>query len=151
LQSLLTLRVEHPTPHEPTDPSRPPADLITFLTYVQVSLEASYISSVPTLVETPNIARLSAPPRSASLSLKSSARGGQNRPSILPPSTPNPTPATADHDRKYVASQGTLLFTSIWGQNSGDDSNEEFALVWSEKESVWVAVYRLALTVCTLN
>jgi hypothetical protein len=29
------------------------------------------------------------------------------------------------------------------------DSEEKFRLLWSEKEQVWVAVYRLALTVCT--
>ncbi|KAJ3575662.1 hypothetical protein NP233_g946 [Leucocoprinus birnbaumii] len=152
LQSLLTLRVEHPTPNEPADPSHPPAALITFLAHVQVSLEASYISSVPTSVDTPQAARLSLPPRTASLGgLKPSARGGPHHPSILPPNTPNPTPATADHDRKYVASQGTLLFTSIWGQSTADDSQEGFALIWSERESVWVAVYRLALTISFLR
>ncbi|KAF5350613.1 hypothetical protein D9756_008630 [Leucocoprinus leucothites] len=152
LQSLLTLRVEHPTPYEPADPSHPPAPLITFLAHVQVSLEASYISSVPTSVETPQAARLSLPPRTASLGgFKPSTRGGAHHPSILPPSTPNPTPATADHDRKYVASQGTLLFTNIWGQSTADDSQEAFTLVWSERENVWVAVYRLALTVSFLR
>jgi hypothetical protein len=54
----------------------------------------------------------------------------------------------------YVQAEGTLLLASIWGQSSGSGSGEEeraekFTLLWSEKEKVWVAVYRLALTVCT--
>ncbi|KAF9452126.1 hypothetical protein P691DRAFT_722685 [Macrolepiota fuliginosa MF-IS2] len=149
LQSLLTLRVEHPT-EEPADPSKPPAALISFLAHVQVSLEASYISSVPASAEIPQTSRLSAPPRTASLGLKLSARIGPHHPSILPPNTPNPTPATADHDRKYVAAQGTPLFNSIWGQGSSD-SQEDFALIWSEQENLWVAIYRLAVTVSYLR
>jgi hypothetical protein len=69
-------------------------------------------------------------------------------PSIFPPATPNPTPSTAENDRQYVQAEGTLLLASIWGQGGVDDA-ERFMLLWSEKDQVWVAVYRLALTVCT--
>ena len=69
-------------------------------------------------------------------------------PSIFPPATPNPTPYTGDDDRRYVRSEGTVLVAKIWGQDASDDPCEAFSLLWSEKEQVWVAVYRLGITVC---
>ncbi|KAF7762094.1 hypothetical protein Agabi119p4_8687 [Agaricus bisporus var. burnettii] len=151
LQSLLTLRIEHPTPNEPANPAKPPPSLIDFLAHIQISLEASYISSEPIVAEVPQSNRLSAPPRTASLGVKASPRLGAHHPSIFPPTTPHPTPATTEHDKKYVASQGIPLFTSIWGQNPSDSSREDFSLVWSDSEQLWVAIYRLALTVSFLR
>ncbi|GLB39687.1 putative TRAPP trafficking subunit Trs65 [Lyophyllum shimeji] len=153
LHSLLTLRIEHPTSTAPADADHPPQPLLTLLAHTQVSLEATYISSLPTpnpdLLRT---SRLSAPPRTASLPKSNSRLQVQSHhPSILPPSTPNPTPSSADHDRRYVTSEGTLLLASIWGQNTSEDSKEGFSLLWSEKEQVWVAVYRLSLTVSFLR
>lgn len=144
------MKIEHPTPNEPANPTKPPSSLIDFLAHIQISLEASYISSEPIIAEAPRSNRLSAPPRSASLGVKGSPRVGAHHPSIFPPTTPHPTPATAEHDKKYVASQGTPLFTSIWGQSLSESSQEDFTLVWSESEQLWVAIYRLAMTVCTL-
>ncbi|KXN87786.1 hypothetical protein AN958_08142, partial [Leucoagaricus sp. SymC.cos] len=46
---------------------------------------------------------------------------------------PNPTPATAGLDRKYIALEGTLLFTSIWGQNTA----EGFVLVFIAVINFW--------------
>lgn len=41
-----------------------------------------------------------------------------------------------------------MLIASIWGQDSAEDSREAFSLIWSDEEQLWVAVYRLSLTVC---
>ncbi|KAJ7180377.1 TRAPP trafficking subunit Trs65-domain-containing protein [Mycena crocata] len=151
LQAFLTVRVDQPPTASSRDPTHPPKELLSFLSHLQVSLEATYISSVPvgpSSPETPRTARLSAPPRTASLA-KLSARSAH--PSIFPPNTPNPTPASAETDKRYLKSEGTLLLASIWGQNSSEDSQEAFSLLWSEEEEVWVAVYRLALTVSFLR
>lgn len=83
--------------------------------------------------------------------LSAKASGHAHHPSIFPPSTPNPTPYSADQDRRYAKSEGTLLLASIWGQDTSDDSREAFSLLWSEAGRVWVAVYRLALTVCKFS
>lgn len=148
LQSLLTFRIEHPTSSSPPDPDHPPQALLTFLAHIQISLEATYISPVPAPSPEPRrTSRLSAPPRTASLA-KPSSRLQPHHPSIFPPNTPNPTPLSADHDRRYVTSEGTLLLASIWGQDVSEDSREAFSLLWSDEECVWVAVYRLSLTVC---
>ncbi|KAF9461747.1 TRAPP trafficking subunit Trs65-domain-containing protein [Collybia nuda] len=151
LQSLLTLRIEHPTSAEPADPDYPPPVLLSFLAYIQISLEATYISSAPNPISEPlRTSRLSAPPRTASLA-KGSSRLVPHHPSIFPPNTPNPMPSSAEQDRRYVTSEGTLLLASIWGQNTTEDSKDAFSLLWSDKENKWVAVYRLALTVAFLR
>ncbi|KAF7352535.1 hypothetical protein MVEN_01218600 [Mycena venus] len=131
LQALLTVRVEQPPTSSFTDAAHPPKDLLVFLSHLQISLEATYISSVPvgpTSPETPRTARLSAPPRTASLAKLS-----------------------AQTDKRYLKSEGTLLLASIWGQNSSEDSQEGFTLLWSGEEEMWVAVYKLALTVSFLR
>ncbi|KAJ7241923.1 TRAPP trafficking subunit Trs65-domain-containing protein [Mycena haematopus] len=151
LQALLTVRIEQPSTSTSRDAAHPPKDLLVFLSHLQISLEATYISSVPvgsSSPETPRTARLSAPPRTASLA-KLNARSAH--PPIFPPNTPNPTPSSAETDKRYLKSEGTLLLASIWGQNSSEDSQEGFSLLWSEEEEMWVVVYRLALTVSFLR
>ncbi|KAJ7653475.1 TRAPP trafficking subunit Trs65-domain-containing protein [Mycena rosella] len=151
LHSLLTVRVDHPSTSSSRDPAHPPKELLSFISHLQISLEATYISSVPMSSgspDTPRTARLSAPPRTASLA-KLNARSAH--PPIFPPNTPNPTPSSAETDKRYLKSEGTLLLASIWGQNPSEDSQEAFTLLWSEEEEVWVAVYRLALTVSFLR
>ncbi|KAG6907317.1 hypothetical protein DXG01_009436 [Tephrocybe rancida] len=152
--SLLTLRIEHTSSTSPPDPEHPPETLLTFLAHTQISLEATYISSVP--APNPDIlrtSRLSAPPRTAPSSSKPNGRlqVHSHHPSILPPATPNPTPSSADHDRRYVTAEGTLLTATIWGQSTSEDSKEAFSLLWSDDEQVWVAVYRLSLLVSYLR
>lgn len=148
LQYLLLVRINHPTEDSSADPNQPPSELLSFLAHIQVSLEATYISSVPVPSPDPvRSTRLSAPPRTASLATKPKTRLGAH-PSIFPPNTPNPTPSSADHDRRYATSEGTLLLASIWGQNSSNEIREGFILLWSSKEKIWVAVYQLGLTVC---
>lgn len=149
LTSLLLVHLDQPPSSSSIDPRNPPKQLLSFLSHLQVSLEATYIASVPVSSgspETPRTARLSAPPRTASLAAKLSARSAH--PPIFPPNTPNPTPSSAETDRRYIKSEGTLLLASIWGQNPSEDSLEAFTLFWSEEEEMWVAVYRLSLTVC---
>ncbi|KAG6833284.1 hypothetical protein H0H87_009459 [Tephrocybe sp. NHM501043] len=153
LQSLLTLRIQHPS-SSPPDPEHPCESLLTFLAHTQIYLEATYISSVPTPnPEALRTSRLSAPPRTAPASSKPNSRlqAHSHHPSILPPATPNPTPSSADHDRRYVTAEGTPLTAAIWGQNTSEDSKEAFSLLWSESEQVWVAVYRLSLLVSYLR
>ncbi|KAJ7167476.1 TRAPP trafficking subunit Trs65-domain-containing protein [Mycena filopes] len=143
LQALLTIRIDQPSTSTTKDPAHPPKELLTFISHLQISLEATYISSVPvgpSYPDTPRTARLSAPPRTASLGAKLGARSAH--PPIFPPNTPNPTPSSAETDKRYLKSEGTLLLASIW---------ESFTLLWSEEEEVWVAVYRLALTVSFLR
>jgi len=139
------VRIDHPTPNVLADIDHPPADLLAFLAHLQVSLEATYISSVPvTIPDTPRSNRISAPVQTTSFAQFSESL----HPHMVPPSTPNPTPFTAEYDRRYIRSEGTLLLTSIWGQDASEDSSEAFSLLWSQKESAWVAVYRLCVTVC---
>ncbi|KAK7061966.1 TRAPP trafficking subunit Trs65-domain-containing protein [Favolaschia claudopus] len=150
LQALLTVRVESPSTSNSRDAAQPPKDLLLFLSHLQISLEATYISSVPigsSSPETPGprTARLAAPPRTASLKPRSL------HPPIFPPNTPNPTPSSGETDKRYLKSEGTLLLASIWGQNTSEDSQEGFTLLWSEEEEMWVVVYKLALTVSFLR
>ncbi|KAG9220261.1 hypothetical protein CCMSSC00406_0006326 [Pleurotus cornucopiae] len=148
LHALVTLRINLPLSDTPVSQDKPPPELLSFLAHLQTTVEATYISSVPTaLPDTPDTTRLSAPPRTGSLGLKITSRPGSQHPSIYPPNTPNPTPLTADHDRKYVQAEGTLLTASIWGQSADEESGEAFRLLWSEEEQVWVAVYRLGLRI----
>ncbi|KAF9554996.1 hypothetical protein CPC08DRAFT_821343 [Agrocybe pediades] len=149
LQSLLVIRIKNP-PDEPAgDPSNPPDILLDLLAHIQVSLEATYISPIPSAVDTPRTSRLLGTPRTGA---QGRPTGRLNpHPSILPPSTPNPMPSTGDQDRKYTTAEGTLLVATIWGTSIAEDSTEEFALLWSEKDKSWVAVYRLAITVSFLR
>ncbi|KAF7332300.1 hypothetical protein MKEN_00111200 [Mycena kentingensis (nom. inval.)] len=157
LQALLFVRIDHPATKTSTDPAHPPRELLKFLSHLQVSLEATFIAQIPQSAggaypETPSTARLGMPPRTASLALPTSKLGKKSsHPSIFPPNTPNPTPASADTDRRYLKSEGTLLLASIWGQNASEDSKDAFSLVWSEEEEMWVAIYRLGLTVAFLR
>ncbi|KAK7028140.1 hypothetical protein VNI00_014955 [Paramarasmius palmivorus] len=180
IQAVLTARVPHPSENQPIDVSDPPALLLSFLSHLQVSLEASYISpDVPDAApetQTPRTDTL-LPPRTASLKGKkplnlslspnSAMPKGQHHPSILPPATPNPMPASTDTDRRYAQSEGVMLCTRIWGaegSNTFEDEDEEtrdgdskakkveakpqeaFHLMWSEKEKVWVAAYKVVFT-----
>ncbi|KAF9531099.1 TRAPP trafficking subunit Trs65-domain-containing protein [Crepidotus variabilis] len=145
LQSLLVLRIKNPDDEVFKSAESPPDVLLDLLAYIQVSLEASYISPLPTAAETPKTARLLMTPKTGAMSRPT---GRLNpHPSILPPSTPNPTPATGDQDRKYTASEGTLLVAHIWGTNAAEGTQEDFSLLWSEREKSWIAIYRMVVTV----
>ncbi|KAH7911026.1 TRAPP trafficking subunit Trs65-domain-containing protein [Hygrophoropsis aurantiaca] len=152
LRLLLTVQVNHPTiPTSETspDPLHPPKLLLDFLAHIQVTLEATYISEKPShALETPHSAHLTAPPRSTSVG-QSKPRPLSLHPSIFPPHTPNPIPSTAEVDRKYVQSEGTLLLATIWGQKASE--NERFTLIFSQTRNAWIAVYELSLVVSFLR
>ncbi|KAH6891793.1 hypothetical protein BKA70DRAFT_1085022, partial [Coprinopsis sp. MPI-PUGE-AT-0042] len=149
LQSLLVLKVKHPTPDTPPNASSPPVLLLEFLNYLQISLEANYLAplpSAPTHLETPRTSLLSAPPRLGIPPARSAQISGRHPP-IFPPATPNPTPSTQEQDRQYAGAEGPFLAAIIWGNSTADDSKEAFTLLWSSKEKVWIAVYRMVLTI----
>ena len=145
LKSFLILRIKHPALDNPDNSEHPPPMLLEILAHVQVSLEATYISAVPTVV-VPQTSRILGTPRNGSM-VRPSGRPNPH-PSILPPSTPNPVPSTADQDRKYLASDGTMLVANIWGSSTAEDSSEGFTLLWSEEQQAWLAIYCMAITVC---
>ncbi|KIY50984.1 hypothetical protein FISHEDRAFT_64538 [Fistulina hepatica ATCC 64428] len=133
LRILLTVRIPHPSPVVSTvDATRPPPDLVSLITHLQVSLEATYINPYA-----------EPPPPSAPM-LSAPRKSSPHHPSIFPPTTPNPLPSSTDQDRRYVQSEGTLLLAWIWGQVVTED--EAFYLSWSEHEQVWIAVYQLHIT-----
>ncbi|KAF9045381.1 TRAPP trafficking subunit Trs65-domain-containing protein [Panaeolus papilionaceus] len=148
LQSFLFIRFKSPELAGPNDGTAPPPLLLDVLTHLQIALEATYISPLPSTPETPRTSKLLTP-RTSTFG-KPTGRLNPH-PSILPPSTPNPVPSTADQDRKYNSSEGTMLVASIWGTNTSEESQESFYLLWSEKEKNWVAIYRLVLTVSFLR
>ncbi|CAA7263288.1 unnamed protein product [Cyclocybe aegerita] len=150
LHSILLLHIKNPEESIPEDTSHPPESIRDLLAHVQVSLEAAYISAIPSAVETPKTSRLLLPTPRTGAAGRPSGRLNPH-PSILPPSTPNPVPATGDLDRKYTTSEGTVLVAQIWGSNTSDDSAEEFALLWSRDERSWVGVYRMVITVSFLR
>ncbi|KAF9477650.1 hypothetical protein BDN70DRAFT_837474 [Pholiota conissans] len=150
LQSLLLIYIKNPDGEPPADPSKPPEILLDLLAHIQVSMEASYISqTAPAAPETPRNSRLLLTPRTSSL--KPSNQRLNPHPSILPPSTPHPMPATGDQDRKYSTAEGTILVANIWGSNTSENSPEGFALLWSDGQKQWVAVYKTDITVSFLR
>ncbi|KAF7980356.1 hypothetical protein HWV62_38801 [Athelia sp. TMB] len=154
LQSMLLIRISPPEAgsSELADSANPPPILLEFLSHLQISLEATYISPHAPPPSIRPMSNLVTPPRTDSAG-RLKPQGRPNNPSIFPPPTPNPMPSTAEPDRKYVQSEGTLLISTIWGQKgtSEDGSGERLTLLWSEKEKVWVAVYQLSLTVAFLR
>ena len=116
----------------------PPPHLLAFLSHLQVSYDATYISSTPFMEEPQASATVTPPLR------KTSLLGPSRRPhSIFPPTTPHPIPSAGEADRKYVKSEGTPLTAGIWG----DNPDEEFQLLWSRKEKAWVAIFKLVVNV----
>ncbi|TDL28686.1 hypothetical protein BD410DRAFT_712172 [Rickenella mellea] len=119
--------------------------VLTFLQHLQISLEATYIS--PQSDETPLGGTIGAVPARTPSSSRARQALGANVP-LFPPQTPNPTPVTVQSDQKYVNSEGTLLQSFIWGDRAAQtDETDSFAILWSENEQTWSAVYRLSVIV----
>ncbi|KAJ3786675.1 TRAPP trafficking subunit Trs65-domain-containing protein [Lentinula aff. detonsa] len=194
LQTLFTLRVQQPELQqelllESPEPSRL---LLDFLAHVQVLLEASYISPIApnddiseyTVSASPlpssRLNPSSPPPRTSSIKkpthlnlsglLSPNPGSASHHPSILPPSTPNPTPASAAVDQRYLQAEGVVLTSRTWGQdvngggkglldrkNKEDEDSEEtgggegFYLLWSKRDRAWVAVYKTVLNIAFLR
>lgn len=152
LEVLLTLRFEH-FATDTEDTSRPPAELLSYLAHLQVSYEASYITSIPhSPSPTPSEARPPVPPRSHSMPTRGKPSPlapslAPPHPSIFPPHTPHPIPSSADTDRQYVQAQGTLLRAGTWGDGSAAPDSETFALVWSRSAGCWIALFRWTVQV----
>lgn len=170
LQTLFTIRIPQPEPIS----TEPPHILLEFLAHLQVLLEASYIapndSSTTDYTVSPSPlpsgrfnASNSPPPRTSSVKkpshLNLSLSPNPRHPSILPPATPNPTPASAVVDQRYLQAEGVVLTSRIWGQDVGgngildkkqtdqQEGTDGFYLLWSKREKVWVAVYRTVLDI----
>ena len=128
------------TPSFPDERRVPTPHLLAFLSHIQVSYDATYISSTPIMEEPQPGLNNSSPSRTTSL------LGPSRRPrSIFPPTTPHPIPSAGEADRKYVRSEGTPLTAGIWGDNPA----EAFQLLWSRKDRAWVAIFKLVVNVGT--
>lgn len=157
---MLALRFEH-FAADTEDTSKPPSQLLSYLAHLQVSYEASYITSIPH-APSPVLseARPLVPPRSHSMPgrNKPSPLGppatslAPPHPSIFPPHTPHPIPSSTESDRQYVQAQGTLLRAGTWGDGSAAPDSESFALVWSKLTGCWIAIFRMTVQVgrCSL-
>ncbi|KAF8516344.1 TRAPP trafficking subunit Trs65-domain-containing protein [Gautieria morchelliformis] len=152
---FFTVKTPHPgTAH--VNPLAPPPELAVFLSHLQVTLDAKYISPQPahrTQAATRGI-NLAPPPRSHSYKAAVDSPGA--RPSIFPPYTPHPTPQTGDADRKYAGAnantEGTVLESFVWGETSREEpTGKNFTLMWSYVEEVWVTIYRLTVGVSFLR
>ena len=115
----------------------PPPHLLAFLSQIQVTYDAAYISSTPIIEEPQPGVTISSPSRTSLLGPSRRLR------SIFPPTTPHPIPSAGEADRKYVKSEGTPLTAGIWGDNPA----EAFQLLWSRKEKAWVAIFKLVVNV----
>ena len=133
-----------------------PTELLTFLTHLQISLDASYISPIPQEAPpapSPSATRLLGPPPAGRAKPRGSSPTGstvkQRPPPLVPPHTPNPTPQVAESDAKYAAAEGVQLLAYIWGDPNSADAGrkEEFALGWSDSGKEWKAMYRLEVPV----
>lgn len=148
LDALVTIRVDHPSPDTVPDPEHPPPELLAFLSHVQVALEASYINPIPVYSgPSPPPSQDMVSPRGSLMPPPPRRGAPRHHPSIFPPATPNPTPSAADPDKRYLRSEGTVLLSTIWGQNDDD----AFALLWAPDDNAWTALYRVSLTVSFLR
>ncbi|EIN11169.1 hypothetical protein PUNSTDRAFT_141620 [Punctularia strigosozonata HHB-11173 SS5] len=156
LEFWLALRIDSTNAEDvPADPAKPPIHILAFLAHVQVALEAMYIAPAPTQ----SSSTLRTPPRTAAsmgrLKPPPQKRGAaaQAGISIFPPTTPHPTPAANEADKRYARSEGTMLLASVWGESPSKEAQETetFALAWNATDKVWVAFYKLSLSVAFLR
>lgn len=152
---------------------RPPTDILTFLTFLQVGFDASYIAprqespvaspggAIPAtpgpeqpktgnaFLGPPPPGRPGAKPRPGSSPLK------PRPPPLIPPQTPNPTPQMEDSERQYAVAEGIQLHSFIWGDAPGAGAKEtrkdEFCILWDEKSKEWVVIYRMDVTIVYLK
>jgi hypothetical protein len=112
LDFLLVLRLEQ-LDHAATDPTHPPLALLSLLSCIQVSFDATYISSAP--VPAQPSPRIDTPPRTTSLKPTPGSGALHVPPNIFPLTTPNPT---TEQDRQYVHTEGVTLVSGTWGEAS---------------------------------
>lgn len=163
-----------PSDSDPPEPTKLTPSLATFLSHLQISLDATYVAptasplpQTPTPGSTPRTAttNMLAPPppmgRTPSTGRPSSAASSRPSPTHLgvtplqPPLTPLPTPATGPGDSQYANARtlegATPVHSYIWGdmRNVTEESLKERAVTvfWSEEEKAWMVVYRLDVAV----
>ena len=146
LDFLLVLRFAHSNflndedSYSSPDPKKPPVQLLSFLTHLQVSYDASYIAPIRPSSPSPlgqsvlkdvnlNDPPAPGPPRSQSITGTGTSNNrltvsgtGKAHPSIFPPHTPHPVPSAAESDRQYVQAQGTPLRSGVWGEGGAPQS-----------------------------
>ena len=152
LSAFLVMRVKFDPPESD---GRPPVELVAFLTFLQVSFDASYISPeqappVPSYTLSNNAGQLLGPPPPG-------RSGGKPRtgsplkprpPPLVPPQTPNPTPRMEDSEKQYAVAEGIQLHSFIWGDAPAkDDRKDDFAILWDVTANEWVIVYRMDVTI----
>lgn len=153
LSAFLVLRL----PHSPPDADgKPPNDLVTFLTFLQVGFDASYISPradpPPTTPQERTSTQLLGPPPAGRPGAKPrpSSPLKPRPPPLIPPQTPNPTPQMEDSDKQYAVAEGIQLYTFIWGDaplNAKDARKDDFAMFWDADKNEWVLIYRMDVTI----
>ncbi|KAG8846765.1 hypothetical protein FRB96_001790 [Tulasnella sp. 330] len=148
-----------------TQSEAPPAALGTFLSHLQISLEASYVSPVAPFA----LSALTASPASASVlsplgrptTAPTPVKGmfplnlGPGRKDLTDslPNTPHPIPSTAAHDAAFAKAGegGAVVQSYIWGEGREKDAIEAvgkaFCLLWSDEDEAWIAVYKLDVAV----
>ncbi|KAH9938827.1 TRAPP trafficking subunit Trs65-domain-containing protein [Epithele typhae] len=148
LDFLLAIRLPPPADQDLVNViPLPPANLLGYLTHLQISYEAAYISPSSNAPDTNGGSRLSMPPpRNSSMQRNRPGALLAGGPSIFPPHTPHPIPSAAEADLKYVQSQGTPLVSAIWGEGEQKEK-EAFALLWDAAERSWLAVYKMSILV----
>ena len=114
----------------------------SFLSHLQVTIDVSYISP-----DVSDVAFRGRPIPIRTTSINRDSPGLQVPSQLLPPQTPSPMPRSDESDEIYVNSEGTLLRSFIWGDESSN-SEDTFRLLWLEKQKDWLAVYKLNTSVC---
>ncbi|KAG8990728.1 hypothetical protein FRB94_013153 [Tulasnella sp. JGI-2019a] len=150
-------------------PDSPPAALGTFLSHLQISMEASYVSPVVPFMTGGNGTPRTGTPSERANASENSPHGRPPLPTSIFPlalGPPNrkglrdsvlnslhPIPSTAAHDAAFVKAGegGAVVQSYIWGEGrekeAVDAVGKAFALLWSDEQEAWVAVYKLDIAV----
>lgn len=126
-----------PSPPPATPDASPPTEVLQLLTHAHLSYDVAYIS--PLSHAPPPAIRLGVPPKQRSQGL-----------AIIPPPTPNPMPATQDHDRRYVRTEGTHLTSGAF-TTSDDSKEQDFSLEYDTGKGYWKATYVLHATLAYIS
>lgn len=148
-----------------TPSGTPPAALGTFLSHLQISLEASYVSpvapfAISTLITSPTSGPALSPlgrPTTAPTPVKGlfPLNLGPGRKDLTDslPNTPHPIPSTATHDAAFAKAGegGAVVQSYIWGEGREKEAidavGRAFCLLWSDEDEAWIAVYKLDVAV----
>ena len=112
---------------------RPSTELIYLLLHLDVTIESSYISSSwdPDLLPDSNGTRILA---------------NINHANSFPPDTPRPIPSASKSDAPYASAKGQTFNSYTFGDRA-DSRDDLFTLLWDERQSSWIAIYRLTVRI----